>query len=50
MTIKEITMLPTQETIRNAYGVMRRSQGMRARDIAHALQITEYSSLLSDWY
>jgi putative hemin transport protein len=41
MTIKEMTMLPTQETIRNAYGVMRRSQGMRARDIAHALQITE---------
>ena len=41
MTIKEMTMLPTQETIRNAYDVMRRSQGMRARDIAHALQITE---------
>lgn len=40
-TIKEMTMLPTQETIRNAYGVMRRSHGMRARDVAHALQITE---------
>jgi putative hemin transport protein len=41
MTTKEATMLLTQETIKNSYYTMRRIHGMRVRDIAQQLNITE---------
>jgi putative hemin transport protein len=41
MTIKEIPMHLTQETIQNSYRTMRSLQGMRVRDIANQLHITE---------
>jgi putative hemin transport protein len=41
MTTKEATMVLTQETIKNSYHAMRRIHGMRVRDIAQQLNITE---------
>jgi putative hemin transport protein len=41
MTTKEVAMLLKQETIQNSYHAMRRTQGMRVRDIAQHLNITE---------
>ncbi len=41
MTIKEISMQISDETIKNSYQVMRQKNRMRARDVAQHLNITE---------